>query len=196
MRDRILVAQPFDENEYRMRGGAIPIAANVDYVPAWENAVFSVSNNGALAYKSGAFRRRQLIWFDRTGKQVGKVGEPAKYWGRPRISPAGKHIAIGRVDADDRNSDIWLFDVARGVGAPFTSTAYWQQNPIWAPDSSALIYTSNRDGVDALYRRSVQSAAPEEAVVKSKFDTNAADWSRNGYLLTTPATPRRRAISG
>jgi len=193
VRDRKLMAQPFDINEFHTRGDAVPIAVNVEYIPAWEQTGFSVSQTGVLAYAQNNLPFGQLVLFDRTGKEIRKIGEPAQYWDAPHASPDGKHIAIGRLDADGRNSDIWLFDVARGVGWPLTSAPSWEQDPVWAPDSSAVIFTSNREGVDALYRRSVVSTAVEQLVVKSKFDSNASDWSRDGkYLLYNTTNPETK----
>lgn len=57
---------------------------------------FSVSDNAVLAYQIGN-PNSQLTWFDRTGKQLGTVGEPANYV-HVALSP-DERIKVGCGDA-------------------------------------------------------------------------------------------------
>lgn len=96
---------------------------------------FSVSQNGVLAYSSGALRSQevQVTWFDRSSKTLGTVGDPADVaW--PRISPDGKAVAFDRRDAQTGFNDIWLRDLARGTDSRFTFNSRNNQIPVWSPD--------------------------------------------------------------
>ena len=67
-----------------------------------------------MAYRAaGGAERRQLTWFDRTGKNVGVAGEPdANDLLAPELSPDGRHIAVDRTVQNNR--DVWLMDLVRG----------------------------------------------------------------------------------
>ena len=55
-----------------------------------------------------------LLWFDRSGKVVGKVGEPARH-NMLTLSRDGTQLV------ESKDQDIWLFDLTRGVSRPLTS---------------------------------------------------------------------------
>ena len=53
LRDRTLMAQPFDAGRLEIRGDSVPIAEQVTMNLGTGRAVFSVSENGTLVYESG-----------------------------------------------------------------------------------------------------------------------------------------------
>ncbi len=67
--------------------------------------------------------RRQFVWFDRAGKEIGRVGSPdssiGSTEGDPSLSPDGRYVALHRTV--DGNLDIWLLELARGVLSRFTA---------------------------------------------------------------------------
>ena len=70
-----------------------PIAEPVEYDIGYNRAVFSVSQNGMLVWhESIAHSGFQLEWFDRTGRSLGKIGQPSRY-NYIAISPDGKKLA-------------------------------------------------------------------------------------------------------
>src|SRR5207248_134861 len=72
VREGTLMAQPFDTKRLEMAGDAIPIAEQVQVGGGGGKGAFSVSEQGILAYQTGAAGGgSQLIWFDRSGKQTG-----------------------------------------------------------------------------------------------------------------------------
>ena len=72
-----------------------------------------------LAYQTGpAAAGSQLVWFDRTGKQIGVLGDPAVY-SDLELSPDGKRASVS-IPAQAGTRDIWLYDVARGLPTRFT----------------------------------------------------------------------------
>ncbi|MGH9316976.1 MAG: TolB family protein, partial [Thermoanaerobaculia bacterium] len=94
VRQRTLMAQPLDAKSGKVTGDAFPIAENVQEDVGYFTAVFSVSENGVLAYQEGggSVGLFQLAWFDRSGKQVETMGTPADYWA-PRLSHDNRRIA-------------------------------------------------------------------------------------------------------
>src|SRR5262249_6812475 len=112
VRNNALMGQPFDTSALRLAGEQFLIAEQVktyNFVPH-----LSVAENGTLAFQSGGAQTWQLIWFDRSGKQLGRVGESADY-SNPSLSPDGKRLAVGVRDPKTKLRDIWLFDLARGA---------------------------------------------------------------------------------
>src|SRR4029434_3230446 len=119
-RDTALMAQSFDENNFGLTGDPVPIFPQLQVSPAGGRAVFSVSDNGILAFQSGIMRGNgQLIWFDRNGKQISGIGELG-FYGQPRLSNDNQKIAISIFDAQHPSSDIWIYELARNVPTRFT----------------------------------------------------------------------------
>ena len=121
LRETTLMAQPFDARRLVLTGDAFPIAEKIrDSGTANPAGVFSASENGVLVYQTGtAADGAQLVWFDRTGKQIGVLGDPAVY-SDLELSPDGKRASVSIPDQAGKGRDIWLYDVARGLRTRFT----------------------------------------------------------------------------
>ena len=147
LRERTLMAQPFDAGKGQTTGDAVPIAEQVDYIAGISLAVFSASQNGVLAYTSGgAGGNVQLTWFDRSGKVTGTVGAPGiQRWAA--ISPDGKTVATDRLDSQTGFFDVWLHDLARGTASRFTFNSKSNGFPVWSPDGSHIAFNSSRTGL-------------------------------------------------
>src|SRR5205814_1639930 len=83
LRGSTLMAQPFDVTTLKLRGEAAPLAEQVQMAAQSDfgtAGAFTVSDNGVLAYQAGSsVVRSQLAWFDRTGRQLSVLGDPADY---------------------------------------------------------------------------------------------------------------------
>jgi hypothetical protein len=92
----------------------------------------SVSEEGALAYLPMNIPPVQLAWVDRTGKLVGKVGQPGTYAG-VSLSRDGSRAAVVRWDVDNLGeSDLWLVDLRRDVTSRFTALPGEETYPVWS----------------------------------------------------------------
>jgi Tol biopolymer transport system component len=150
----------------------------------------SVAENGTMAFQSGVAQPPQLVWFDRSGKKLGTVGEPADY-SNPSIAPDGKRLAVGVRDPDTEKRDIWLFDMARGIKARFTFDPANDINPVWSKDGSRIFFTSDRKGQRDIFQKKVNAAEEEELLYASTEMKNVEDLSPDGRLLiynTNPGT--------
>ena len=74
MRQGTLVARRFDSTAGELAGEPITVADNVGLDVSNSSSAFSVSRGGIVAYRSIGTGRRQLTWFDRTGKAIGTLG--------------------------------------------------------------------------------------------------------------------------
>ncbi len=119
MRDNTLMAQRFDPARLELVGDAFHVADDVGTFPSDGVAGFTVSGNGLLAYRSGSLNDTVLTWFDRSGKAVGTLGEPARHGG-VQLSHDGTRAAVPIVDKTRGTHDIWLYDVAHTNRTRFT----------------------------------------------------------------------------
>ncbi len=194
VRQTTLMAQPFDAARLEMVGDAFPIAEQVQYEPGFTRGVFSVSENGVLAYQTGAVvSNSQFAWFDRSGKSLGMLGDQALY-SLLRLSPDGKRAAVMIADAQTGRSDIWLYDVARGLRTPFTFDPGKGIAPfIWSPDGSHIVFTSNRKGHFDLYQKAADGAGSEELLLESSLDKYPSSFFPDGrFLLYYTNDPKTR----
>jgi Tol biopolymer transport system component len=178
LRERTLMAQPFNTERLETTGDALPVAEQVDNNQGWTR--WGVSQNGVLAFTSGVIGPEQLTWYDRSGKVLGVIG-PADMILTVAISPDGSTLATDRMD-ESVGSDIWLHDLSRGSESRFTSG--YARRPVWSPDGGSIAYTS-RDGA---YQKS-RAGGPEQKVGEGWI----WDWSSDGrYMIIEITAPKTR----
>ena len=132
---------------------------------------------GVLATWSGD-ARSQLVWFDRAGRPLGTVGNPAHYVDF-RLSPDQKDLAFARVDGG-ADSDLWLMDLARVNPAPLSSSKDTDATPIWSPDGSTIVFRSNRNSIHELFERPAHQGGEEPRVYGSGAGTYPTDFTPDG----------------
>jgi len=149
-------------------------------------AVFAVSDTGLLvAQRGSAVTLSQPVWFDREGKELGVVGQPAVY-GNVSIAPNGRSVAVNKTDPGSLNTDIWTHDLQRGTAKRLTFNTAFIAGPLWSPDASRLVYFSNQGHGNDLYVKNSDGSQEEKLILHDDLDKFANDWSRNGkYLLYT-----------
>jgi Tol biopolymer transport system component len=180
VRDKTLVAQPFDAKALKTTGEATPLAEHIgtDNIGL---ARFSVSRDGTLAYRTGDSGSR-LLWLDRNGRELNAVGDSASY-GNPALSRAGDRLAFNLDDPRSGKTDIWIRDLARGVNSRFTFGVGNNIVPLWSPDGGTIVFSSNREGANDLYEKPATGQGEEKLLVKSDEAKFACDWSRDGRYI-------------
>lgn len=182
MRDRTLMAQPFDAGKLATTGEAVPVAEQVNHVTNLYG-VFGVSETGVLAYiTGGGGGDEQITWFDRSGKNLGTVGPPGFFqWAS--LSPDGSTVVMDRRDLQTASSDLWLHDLVRGTTSRFTFGAT-ARFPIWSPDGVRVAFVASpKDRKSGLYVKSANGTGVERPIEDSPSQ-RPTDWSRDGrYIL-------------
>jgi Tol biopolymer transport system component len=122
-----------------------------------------------------------LVWFNRTGREIGTVGEADSY-SDLRLSPNGRFAAIVRAEGQRSNGHIWVLEVDRPGMTRVTREPGYYGYLAWSPDSTRLAFASIRHGSADLYR---VSAAGGDVTLLYHSDSIKApeDWSRDGKLL-------------
>jgi eukaryotic-like serine/threonine-protein kinase len=194
LRDTTLVARRFDASRLAFSGDEVALAERV-WIPttalrplAQSTGAYSAADTGVVVYQSTASAGSQLVWFDRAGKPVGVLGEPADY-ADMFLSPDGRH-ASASVATPDGTRDIWTFDVARNVRTRFTFDPGDEYEGVWTRDNSRIAFNSSRDGGSLnLYVKSAGGTGPEELLVRDDQDKYAQSWSPDGRFLLYIVTP-------
>jgi eukaryotic-like serine/threonine-protein kinase len=178
----MLVAYPFDEKSAQVTGTPVRVAESVLTGNPPGYAPFAVSGAGLIAYSAPYARGRELIWFDRSGRRLGTIGEPGDY-STPRLSPDEKRIAVGVREESKTNTDIWIFDSTRGAWSRLTFDPGNERAPIWSPDGSRIVFTSASQGVLDLYEKPSGGSGEPRVFLHSPEDKFPTDWSRDGRFV-------------
>jgi dipeptidyl aminopeptidase/acylaminoacyl peptidase len=181
VRQGTLFAQTFDPTRLRLSGKPVPVASHIVNDTAFGVAAISSSASGLFAYRSGPAEGRQFTWFDRSGRELGKLGEiDTSDPSDPALSPDGREVAVSR-DVDE-NRDIWLLDTSSGVLRRLTADPGIDRSATWSPDGQRLVFTSNRKGVGELYQTS-SSGGDEKMFLSTTEAKQTGDFSPDGRFL-------------
>lgn len=161
VRQNVLVAQRFDARRGLSSGDPVPLAQAVGIDPVDLTGAFSVSPSGTIAWRTGGGAQRQLIWFNRSGQNLGTFGAPdysAPY--SPELSPDGKRAAITRGPIG--SGDIWMQEGTRT--SRFTLDPADDRWPIWSPDGERVVFASTCGGNYDLYQKPANGSSREEVL--------------------------------
>jgi Tol biopolymer transport system component len=181
VRNGALMGQAFNTSALELSGEPFLITDRI-LIGNFGVSFFSVSEDGVLAFRSATDGLPQLVWHDRSGKQLGTLGEPADYT-NPSLSPDGKRLAVGIRDTQTKLRDIWLFDLMRGAKSRFTFDPKDDLNPVWSNDGSRIFFTSDRKGQRDLFQKKASSVEEEELIYTSPEPKNVGDLSPDGRSL-------------
>ena len=109
-------------------------------------AVVSASADVLVLQRGQVGSDRRLVWRDRAGKELGTLGDPARYMFQAALSPSADAAAVDVLDPSTGNPDIWTYDVARGLRSRFTFDARTDMSPLFSPDGKDVVfYAPTRD---------------------------------------------------
>ena len=185
VRGSVLAAQRFDAATGQLSGDPITVVQAVGIDPLTQTGTFSVSASRTIAWRSGGGSRRQLIWFTRTGQNVGTFGAAdesnLQY---PEISPDGTRTAFSRGPVGSR--DLWMQEGTRT--SRFTFDAADELETIWSPDGMSVVFMSDRNGSYDLYRKRADGSGTEELLLQSADAKRPNAWSPDGRFILYNST--------
>ena len=190
VRNRMLMAQAFDEKRLEILGQPFPIADQVQYDELTWRGVFS-SSKGVLAYQGGnSGANSRLVMFDRAGTEIRTIGTPADFMSH-KVSPDGQRLAVAVLDSSVANYQLWLYDLLRKKETRLTFGPNRNSFPVWAPDGKTLLFTSNKKGPYDIFEKRSDSAGSEGLVLESDTSKYPSAWSADGHFIAyTSTTPK------
>jgi Tol biopolymer transport system component len=173
VRDGTLFAQRFEPNRREVLGEPERLVDGV-LVSTWRNTTAWAAGN-TLAYVSGAPQEHQLTWLDRTGRESGRVGEPAGIVTFDLASDERRVVA-------SMAGGLWLIDTEQGTSRRLTSGG--EMDPRFSGDGKAVLF-DRRSGVFRITleggtEEAVLEAPPSPAQGGSLAEYYVQHWSRNG----------------
>ena len=178
-----LMAQKFDAQRLELDGSPVVIGRGVTVVPTNYRTIVSASDNGLLVFWTGATAASvwPVVWFNRSGKEGTTIND-THLNASPRLSPSGRLLAVS-VGNSRTNSDIWIYDLSRGVGTRLTFNPAPDWAPVWSPDGSRIAFASSRTGYADIYIKAANGAGTARVLLGGKGDDIPLSWSPDGRYL-------------
>src|SRR5580704_4013981 len=176
-----LMGQPFNPSSGTLSGEAQNVAKGVMNDGSTWHMDASASNDGLLVFGSGASGDLQLVWIDRSGKEIATIADKLPDLQQAVLSPQGDRVAL-QLNAGE--TDIWVLDLARGVRTRLTFGPIGNVSPIWSPDGKWIAYASAQNGHFSISRKPSDGSGAEETLLAEVDQPAVEDWSRDSkYLL-------------
>jgi Tol biopolymer transport system component len=179
-RGDLLMAQSFDPAKGTLSGEAQSIAKGVMNDTSTWHMDASASGDGLLVFASGKSADLQLVWADRSGKQISIIADKITNLQSARLSPQGDRVAL-QIDAGA--NDVWVLDLARQVRTRLTFGPVANTDPVWSPDGKWIAYASSRNGHFTVLRKHSDGSGAEELLLTDDEVAAPTDWSRDGKYL-------------
>src|SRR5208282_3359411 len=137
---RQLVSIALDTSAGTVSGSANVVANEVGFQPSTYWSAFAVAQNGTLIYNSSVGATQSaLSWMDRSGKELGHIGDPA-IMANPTLSPDGSRVALDISDEKAVNVDIWIESTTGAGNSRFTFDPAEEVAAVWSRDGGMLAY--------------------------------------------------------
>jgi Tol biopolymer transport system component len=181
-----LMAQSFDPSRGQLKGDALRVVQSVG--TGFNTPFFDVSQNGILIFLAGDLNQKQLVWFDRTGKNLGGTGEIGDYYDL-RLSPDGRKLAVNAgYPAGATNSEIWVDELTRSIHMRLTIDPDTDHGiPVWSPDGRTVAYSALTGKARAgIYLKPANGAGGEELILPAENSTTQVwptSWSHDGRFI-------------
>jgi len=177
VRDRTVMAQPFDTTRLQTTGPAIPLTQQeVDkFFDFWQSG-FSVSQDGKLVFQSAGDAPSRLVWYDSVGKELGQFPEIG-YEG-PQFSPDGRFLAVYSDDQHNGKHFIRVYDLQRGISSRLTEGGN-ESTPVWSRNGKFIAYRNASMNIEEV---PADASGPPRTVVNDS-DAIPCDSSPDGHLI-------------
>jgi Tol biopolymer transport system component/tRNA A-37 threonylcarbamoyl transferase component Bud32 len=177
VRDRMVMAHPFDTERLETTGAAMPLTQQeVDkFLDFWQSS-FSVSRDGKLLFTSATDAPSRLVWYDKTGSELGQFPEIG--YAGPQFSPDGRYLAASADDEHNGKHFIRVYDFQRNLSWRVTEGGN-ESNPVWSPNGKSVAY---RDATSKIAVVPVDGSGAARVIV-SGVNVIPCDWSADGHLL-------------
>ncbi len=162
-RGEVLMGAPFDAQDLKVTGPAVPLVEGATRDPWFGAADFALSSSGTLIYLTGGVQTAyRLVSVDMAGK-VEPLGTQERGFEDLSVSPDGKRIATTIVE--NASADLWIYNRERDALTRLTQAGDCG-DPLWSPDGNRVIYTTPA----TLYAVAADGSSPPE-------ELNSKQWA-------------------
>ena len=178
-----LFAVTFDVHRLQVTGAEVPVVEGVLTVNAVGFADYSFADTGLLIYTPGGQQQMAstLEWSDRKGARQ-PTAAPPQFYGGLRISPDGERVAAAISGSDFVQSDIWVYEFARGTLTRVTFEGI-NSAPTWSPDGKRIAFRSFRNEKNNIYVTPIDGSAPAQLLLTRDTNVNPNSWTPDGKAL-------------
>src|SRR5262249_762420 len=153
----------------------------VESFPPTGGSIFSASENLLAFAPESQLRLSRLVWLDRFGKEIGRLGSPANY-SDARLSPDGRRLAVSLIENFTIPPNVWLYDSRLGTGTRLTQRSKAALGPVFSPDGSRVVFHSvaTVGGAWDLFEVEASHPGTERPLLQSDRPKFANDFSPDG----------------
>jgi Tol biopolymer transport system component len=169
-----LWALPFSLQSLSSSGDSFPIAE--------EGSFAGVAQDGTLAYEydpDGDLST--LVWRDRAGELLERVGQPQGGMQAPALSPDGRMVAVTSLESG--NQDIWIHDLTLVSKTRVTFEPTSDHSPSWSPDGRQILYRRLEGSKRSILSRAADGTGEITVLTESEASTFGIAWSRDGRYV-------------
>jgi len=180
-----LMAVPVDLTALSTTGPPVPVIRDAFRVGAGTTQS-AASENGTLVYVSAVsdstVAQRVVTKVAADGSMVPLAMTPGPFQ-KPRVSPDRKWVALE--GGAGTETDIWIADMAGHEANRRLTFGGRNRFPVWSPDGQFVAFSSDRDGVSAIYRQHADGTGAAEALAKAtgKQEYQPESWALDGSDL-------------
>jgi Tol biopolymer transport system component len=193
VREQTLMAQAFDATSLQLSGEPLRVADQVSFSNTRPQIAVSADTNGTLMYLTNGRPDQQLVWYDRSGKELSRAAMTGYQGGAVSLAPDGKRVAFRRTDAQGLTA-LWLQDLERNQETPLTKPPLIPSAAVWSPNGQRVAFSVGGAGGSAIYTKNV-NGGKEEILLQGGTNTRSpSDWSRDDrWLVYTESDPETGA---
>src|SRR5262249_26812642 len=193
VRQGALLGQAFDSSRLAVTGEPFRVADGLgDPNRQFNLGAVSTSTTGPVAFRARQVGRApELIWFDRQGREVGRIADAGTYR-NPALSADGRRLAVSRVVND--NEDVWTFDTIRGGWTRATTDKATDTQPVVSADGRRVAFFSTREGSRNLYVKSADGSGDDDLVLVMHGANSLSAWSPDSRLLVVDSPEGMLAV--
>jgi len=173
--DDDLLAQPFDAESGTLSGQPATVVSGVRVLEAQRGVMATVSRNGSIAWATPRATQPRLTWYARDGRRLETLPIDGGDALQLRIAPDGRHLVF--TQTANGTADIFVYDVATRRSRRVSPSPDYDENPIWSPDGTEVLYRGNDQGMVTLMRARVDGSAPPVELMREKGTIRAVGWS-------------------
>jgi Tol biopolymer transport system component len=191
LRDQTLMAVPFDARTRQLSGEPAAVAQSVAFTnPPPKIAAFA-DTSGNLMYLANSRPDLQLIWYDRSGRELARGAVTGQSNGIS-LSGDGKRVVFRRTVQS--TASLWVEDLERGHERRVTAPPLSPGAALLSPDGQRVVFARAGDGGTAIYTKGVVGGSDEMLLQPGQNGRAPSDWTRDDrWLVYTEDDPKTGA---